>query len=312
MIDIKDLEAFLAIVDGGSISHAANGLGLTQPAISLKLKKIEAELGVKLFQRTPRSMVPLPTAEGIVPKVREILNRFDGIKETLASEVTSIDGTVRIGCLMGWFDTLFLPAFASVHQKAPRLQIKLHVDQTSNLLHMVTHGQLDLAIVAQPFEHTEGVHAEKLLDEELVLFGRALPKNPNKQDRMNAYLSRPWVTMNIPDSIVDTFWSEFYGKEAFPWSRVQIAACLDHIIAIPKVVMSLENALCVVPKQIITASRLQHGFELESASMQKNGLYLIARSGCLDLQRFSIVADEIRKRADAKISSVNAGGIKRE
>ena len=63
MIDVKDLEAFLAIVDGGSISHAAHELGLTQPAISLKLKKIESELGVKLFQRTPRSMVPLPTCE---------------------------------------------------------------------------------------------------------------------------------------------------------------------------------------------------------------------------------------------------------
>jgi len=161
MIDVKDLEAFLAIVDGGSISHAANELGLTQPAISLKLKKMETELGVKLFQRTPRSMVPLPTALGIVPKVREILNRFDGIKETLSDEIHSLTGTVRIGCLMGWFDSLVLPAFASIHRQSPKIQLKLHVDQTDNLLHMVTHGQVDLAIVAQPFDHSEGIHAEK-------------------------------------------------------------------------------------------------------------------------------------------------------
>lgn len=297
MIDIKDLEAFLAIVDGGSISHAANGLGLTQPAISLKLKKMEAELGVKLFQRTPRSMVPLPTAEGIVPKVREILNKFDGIKETLNAEVSALEGTVRIGCLMGWFDTLFLPAFAAVHQSAPRLQIKLHVDQTESLLHMVTHGQLDLAIVAQPFVHTEDVHAEKLLDEELVLFGRTLPRMSSKEERRKALLSRPWVTMSTPDSIVDTFWNELFSGQPFPWNQVQVAACLDHIIAIPKVVMSLENALCVIPRQIVAQESLKNGFEIEGASMQKNGLFLIARAGCLELKRFEIVADAIRTLA---------------
>ncbi|NBW81329.1 LysR family transcriptional regulator [bacterium] len=295
MIDVKDLEAFLAIVDGGSISHAANGLGLTQPAISLKLKKIESELGVKLFQRTPRSMVPLPTAEVIVPQVREILNRFDGIKESLTEEIKALDGTVRIGCLMGWFDSLFLPAFAGVNQKTPNLQLKLHVDQTANLLHMVTHGQLDLAVVAQPFEHNEGVYAEKLLDEELVLFGKALPKSGSKMERKQALLSRPWVTMNIPDSIVDIFWNELFDGEDFPWTKVQVAACLDHIIAIPKVVMSIENALCVIPKQIVNHIQIPNGFAVESASMQKNGLYLIARSGCLELKRFSIVADELRK-----------------
>ena len=300
MIDVKDLEAFLAIVDGGSISHAAHELGLTQPAISLKLKKIESELGVKLFQRTPRSMVPLPTALGIVPKVREILNRFDGIKETLSEEISSIEGTVRIGCLMGWFDSIVLPAFASIHAQAPSIQLKLHVDQTENLLHMVTHGQLDLAIVAQPFEHSEGISAEKLMDEELVLFGRRLPKDTNKNARKNALLSRPWVTMSIPDSIVDTFWKELFDGESFPWSKVQVVACLDHILAIPKVVSSIENALCIVPQQIVARQKGQDGFESERASRQKNGLYLIARAGCLDLKRYSLVAKEIKELAAQK------------
>jgi DNA-binding transcriptional LysR family regulator len=308
MIDVKDLEAFLAIVDGGSISHAANGLGLTQPAISLKLKKIEAELGVKLFQRTPRSMVPLPTAEGIVPQVREILNKFEGIRESLTTEVSSLAGVVRIGCLMGWFDSIFLPAFAGIHQNAPHIQLRLHVDQTSNLLHMVTHGQLDLAIIAQPFEHTEGVHAEKLIDEELVLFGKSLPKNENLQERKKQLLQRPWVTMTSPDSIVDTFWHELFGNDPFPWHSVQIAACLDHIIAIPNVVMSLENALCVIPRQVVNPDSLHKGFELESASMKKNGLFLVARAGCLDLRRFSIVADELKRCAARKKADMTGGG----
>lgn len=297
MIDVKDLEAFLAIVDGGSISHAASQLGLTQPAISLKLKKIESELGVKLFQRTPRSMVPLPTALGIVPRVREILNRFDGIKETLADEITSIEGTVRIGCLMGWFDSIVLPAFGTIHRKAPLIQMKLHVDQTENLLHMVTHGQLDLAIVAQPFESSEGIGAEKLIDEELVLFGKKLPKNENKNEKKKALLSRPWVTMSVPDSIVDTFWKELFDGEPFPWQKVHVVACLDHILAIPRVVSTIENSLCVVPQQIVAKQFGQNGFEAERASRQKNGLFLISRTGCLDLKRYSIVAEEIKKIA---------------
>lgn len=300
MIDLKDLEAFLAIVDSGSISHAAHQLGLTQPAISLKLKKIENELGVKLFQRTPRSMVPLPTALGIVPKIREILNKFDGIKETLTDEISSLEGTVRIGCLMGWFDSIVLPAFASIHKNSPRIQLKLHVDQTDNLVHMVTHGQLDLAIVAQPFESSEGITAEKLIDEELVLFGKNLPKTNDPSQRKRALLNRPWVTMSIPDSIVDTFWKELFNGEAFPWQTVHIVACLDHILAIPKVVTSIENALCVVPQQIVTSHFQQNGYESERASVQRNGLYIIARTGCLELQRFLLVAREIKNLAKSK------------
>ncbi|MEY4064664.1 MAG: transcriptional regulator [Pseudomonadota bacterium] len=308
MIDVKDLEAFLAIYDSGSISHAAHGLGLTQPAISLKLKKMEAELGVKLFQRTPRNMVALPPAVGIVPKVREILNRFDGIKETLSEEIASLSGTVRIGCLMGWFDSIVLPTFSSIHAQAPDIQLKLQVDQTENLLHLVTHGQLDLAIVAQPFETTEGISSEKLLDEELVLFGKKLPKHENKMERKRELLERPWVTMSTPDSIVNTFWNELFQGEVFPWSRVRIAACLDHILAIPKVVMTLENALCVVPRQIIAHQHGQGGFETERASMQKNGLHLIARSGCLELKRYELVANEIRRLARERRLGANRNG----
>ena len=83
MIDIKDLETFIAILDSGSISRAAESIGLTQPALSLKLKKMEQELGVPLFQRTPRSVIPLESARIIEPNARDLLNRLDGLRESL-------------------------------------------------------------------------------------------------------------------------------------------------------------------------------------------------------------------------------------
>lgn len=300
MIDVKDLEAFLAIIDSGSISHAAQDLGLTQPAISLKLKKIESELGVKLFQRTPRSMVPLPTAVGIVPKVREILIRFDGIRESLSDEVISLAGPVRIGCLMGWFDSLLLPAFASIHQEAPKIQLKFQVDQTEDLIHLVSHGQLDLAIVAHPFEHSEGVVAEKIMDEELVLFGKRLPRGQSREEKKQSLMRRSWVTMSTPDSIVDTFWSEMFEGESFPWRSAHVVACIDHILAIPKIVTSIDNALCIVPHQIISSFEGHNGFESERASRLKNGLYLVSRAGSMELQRYSLVASHIKQLAQRK------------
>jgi DNA-binding transcriptional LysR family regulator len=166
---------------------------------------------------------------------------------------------------------------------------------------MVTHGQLDIAIVAQPFEHSEGIHAEKLIDEELILFGKKLPKNMEKAERKRALLNRPWVTMSIPDSIVNTFWKESFDGEAFPWNEVQVVACLDHILAIPKVVTTVENSLCIVPQQIVANHQGYAGYEFERASRQKNGLYLIARAGCLELKRFALVAEEIKRLAANRI-----------
>lgn len=292
MIDIKDLEAFVAILDSGSISKAANDLGLTQPALSLKLKKIEAELGVKLFQRTSRNVVPLDSSRIIEAKVRDIIGKLDVLKESLAESLKELRGQVRIGCVMGWFDTLVVPTVNQVRDEAPLLRLRLHVDNTAQLISMVAHGQLDFAIVAQPFEHAEGVKAQQLLDEELVLVGKNLPKKMSQRERQRMLLSRPWIVLTYPDPLVEKYWQEQFGA-SFPWESVSVPVVLDHILALPSVVRSVPDAVAVLPSQIVSSADLEEELEIAEAVPHRNGLFLIWRADGLELRRYQVVKQAI-------------------
>ena len=300
MIDIKDLEAFVAILNGGSLSRAAAELGLTQPALSLKLKKMETELGVKLFQRTPRSMCPLDTALTIEPRVRDILSKFDGVRESLAKNVSELRGNVRVGCLLGWFDALLVPSLKDIFEKTPDIRMQLHVDQTDHLMPLVAHGKLDLAIVAEPFDNHEGLAVKKLLDEELVLVGRNLPKTKTEVERRKSLLTRPWITMSVPDPLVDKFWREQFGG-AFPYDKVTIPVCLDNILTLPDVVGSIPNGVGVLPRQIVRKRARQEegkaGLEMSDLATHRNGLFLVWRKDGMELKRYQMVKDTILEHA---------------
>ena len=300
MIDIKDLEAFVAILNGGSLSRAAGELGLTQPALSLKLKKMETELGVKLFQRTPRSMYPLDTALTIEPRVRDILSKFDGVRESLAKNISELKGNVRVGCLLGWFEALLVPSLREIFEKTPEIRMQLHVDHTDNLIPMVAHGKLDLAIVAEPFDNHEGLVVKKILDEELVLVGKNLPKTKTETERRKALLTRPWITMSIPDPLVDKFWREQFGG-AFPYDKVAIPVCLDNILTLPNVVASLPGAVGVLPRQIVrtraNSDTSQGPLEISDLAIHRNGLFLVWRKDGMELQRYQNVKNVILEQA---------------
>ncbi len=304
MIDIKDLEAFLAILDTGSISKAADEIGLTQPALSLKLKKMEQELGVTLFQRTPRSVVPLDAARLIAPRARDIVSKLDGVKESLATSIMELRGQVRVGCLTGWFESILVPCVAPVSLAAPGVRLRLHVNQTAELIHAVAHGKLDMAIVAQPFEKTDDIEIEKLLDEELVLVGQNLLKNGTKEQRKRDLLSRPWVTMTVPDPLVDKWWRGQFDGMNFPWEEVTVPATTDHITSIPNAMRALPNSVTVVPRQIVSQKENCQGLEIVDAVPGHNELFLIWRSNGMELKRYQIVREKILAQAKIYLSSV--------
>lgn len=292
-LDIKDLETFLAILDSGSISRAAEDIGLTQPALSLKLKKMETELGVALFQRTPRSVVPLETARIIEPKARDLLNRLDGLREALANGVTELAGQVRVGCLTGWVEPLLVPTAAALRQRAPNLRLRLAVNQTLELIHMVVHGRLDLAIIAQPFERTEGLELEQLLDEELVLVSkRPLPSTLKRE----ALLSRTWVTLAVPDPLASKWWQEQF-REEFPWEKAIVPVTVDNINTIPHLMRHVDDAVAVLPRQIVQPLCDAGEFHIAHSVSLQNALYIVWRTEGLQLQRYVTVKEAMVEQA---------------
>ncbi|MBQ3451807.1 MAG: LysR family transcriptional regulator, partial [Selenomonadaceae bacterium] len=96
---IKDMRAFFAIVEEGNISHAAQRLGIAQPALSRQMKHLEENLHVKLFERGSRRIRLTEAGQVLYSRVESILGMVDGTVREITEIGSGTKGTVRIGTI---------------------------------------------------------------------------------------------------------------------------------------------------------------------------------------------------------------------
>lgn len=145
-MNIKQLEAFLAIARHGSFAEAAERLNLTQSTVSVRMKELEQELGVVLFDRSRRQVQ-------LTPKGRELLDYADraiSLQREIRLHVGSpgaISGVVRIG-VAELIAVTWLPRLAAmVRERHPGLILEFEVAMNPSMLSGVRSGDLDIALI---------------------------------------------------------------------------------------------------------------------------------------------------------------------
>ncbi|MHC0429300.1 LysR family transcriptional regulator [Streptomyces sp. O3] len=172
-LEVRHLRAVCAIADTGSLHQAARQLGVSQPALTTQLRRIEGALGGRLFARertgcrpTPLGLVLLSRARPLVAEMREL------VSEARAAAARTGGPQLRIGstasrALPGWLRRLRI----RLADAGASASVSLQMDVSANaLLRQVADGQLDVAFVHQvegcPLRMPEGLRARVLLDRE--------------------------------------------------------------------------------------------------------------------------------------------------
>ncbi len=150
-INLKQIEAFLAVAELLNFRRAAERLNTTQPSISSRLSSLETQLNVKLMERDSASVRLTPMGESLVPRAREILHSLEGFVTT-AGQDQLFDGLLRLGVTemivhswLGKFLTVFKKQFANI-------DVDLTVDLSSNLSPALANRNIDLALQNGPFD----------------------------------------------------------------------------------------------------------------------------------------------------------------
>jgi DNA-binding transcriptional LysR family regulator len=126
--NVSDLIAFLAVARTGSFTRAAQQLGVSQPALSHALKELESRLGLRLLNRTTRSVSTTEAGERLL---RDIAPHFDGIEAGLAALTELREkpaGTVRINVGDQPAESILLPAVAKLLPQYPDLNVEISVN----------------------------------------------------------------------------------------------------------------------------------------------------------------------------------------
>ncbi len=165
-LDIASLRAFLAVVDLGGVTRAANQLNLTQSAISLQIKRLEGLFGHALFVRKGRSVAPSAHGEQLIAHARRLVAANDA----LLAQMTAADFTGDI--TLGTPEDLLYPrvpaamrAFAKLH---PSVKVRLRTAQTATLKDEFAKGAIDAILTT---EATPGPGGQSLVAEPLVWIG---------------------------------------------------------------------------------------------------------------------------------------------
>ena len=164
-MDVRRLNALVALADHGSFSGAARALYTVQSNISSHVARLESELGVRLYDRAQGTL----TAEGavVVARARRVQSELEALVGDLDSLDTSATGDVRLGVIGTTARWLVPRLLEALRIDYPRVRAIVVEASTSSLIPRLLHGPLDLAVVNLPVDDPE-VATEPLFSEQLI------------------------------------------------------------------------------------------------------------------------------------------------
>lgn len=167
-MNLRDLRYFVALADLQHFGRAAAACFVSQPTLSTQIRKLEAELGVPLFERAPRRVMLTPAGRDMVARARRIVGEVDQMKEAARRGQDPEAGTVRLGMFPTLGPYLLPHVVPGIHARFPRLELLLVEEKSDVLLARVREGRLDAALLALPVADDQ-LHAEFLFEERFVL-----------------------------------------------------------------------------------------------------------------------------------------------
>lgn len=170
--DLVRLRAFVTVAEAGSITLAAQRLGVAQPALSASIKRLEQDLGVQLFERLPRGMTLSRYGRAMLPQVYDVFGRLDAMRATLGEIATEPSGEVSIGLPPSASVVLTQPLLQALRSAFPKVQLRLVEAMSGYLYDWVEAGELDIAITFNGTD-TETVLSRPIFREEMMLIGAA-------------------------------------------------------------------------------------------------------------------------------------------
>lgn len=171
--DIHRLQAFVAVVDEGSLSAAVSKLHLTQPALSARLKLLEESLGCLLLERTGRGVRPTPIGKLVYQIALDILKRMNQLHTTVKNHLEMREGWIHLAGDTTAVTGVFPNAIAFLRQAHPNIQFSLSEQDSNDVVNAVQDGAVDIGIITSK-PPTVGMFVHGIIRDELCIVASTL------------------------------------------------------------------------------------------------------------------------------------------
>lgn len=222
-MDLYKLRAFITVVDHGSITKAASVLNMTQPPLSILIRKLETELNVTLFSRQDRRLTLTHSGEVLYQKARKLIAFADDIKDELTESEKGLRGTIKVGCATSP-SYLFLPdVVEKLRNTAPNIVVRTSEGPSAYIFQELKNHNVDVGIVPVIYEAEDYEITPLYRDPVLIVVPDKHPLSQRKSVNItdlkdeNFLLTNTSIGQSISDQIIAACQSNGFSPNTVYW-----------------------------------------------------------------------------------------------
>lgn len=151
-MNLRDLDYVLAVADLGHFGEAAARCNVSQPTLSTQIRKLEAEIGVVLFERGTRRAVPTEAGQAVIAQARIVVEQALRLRELAGERHDPLAGRLRLGIIPTSGPYLLPHLLPVLRRRFPELKLQLREAMTARLLDLLQRAELDAAILSPPVD----------------------------------------------------------------------------------------------------------------------------------------------------------------
>ena len=149
---LNELRYIVAVARERHFGRAAEACFISQPTLSVAVKKLEEELGLSLFERRKGEVSVTPVGERIVTQAQRVLEEASGIRQIARQGQDQLDGPLRLGAIYTIGPYLLPHLIPQLAERAPKMPLVIEENYTAHLAEKLKHGDLDVILISLPFD----------------------------------------------------------------------------------------------------------------------------------------------------------------
>lgn len=154
---LTELRYIVTLAREQHFGQAADRCHVSQPTLSIAVKKLEQELGVELFERSKNKVTPTPTGENVIAQAQKVLEEASRIQDIAAAGKDQLNSPLRVGGIFTIGPYLFPQFIPQLRELAPNMPLIVEESYTATLRRRLRNGDLDVIIIALPFTEPDVV-----------------------------------------------------------------------------------------------------------------------------------------------------------
>lgn len=190
---VESLKVYITVVEQRNFSRAAELLHLSQPGVSLHIRKLEKEFDVKLMHRSPKWVKLTEAGELLYVRAKEMVNLYESAKLDIARLQDDVSGSLQIGASFTIGEYVLPRLFSSFARQYPEVAMEVFIGNSSQVVEAIRNNHLDFGLIEEDIEAQDLTVTPFMKDELIIVAAEGYPLNASVNADLDQLQDQVWI-----------------------------------------------------------------------------------------------------------------------